>query len=80
MKSITLRTLVREPLKVKRWTRTGQSVQVTDRGEPLWIVQPAVDGHDEEERCRAVNAILDEVLRETKSRVSLSRIIRESRR
>jgi antitoxin (DNA-binding transcriptional repressor) of toxin-antitoxin stability system len=40
MKSIPLRTLVREPLKVKQMTRAGQSVQVTDRGEPLWIVQP----------------------------------------
>ena len=55
-------------------------VQVTDRGEPLWIVQPAVNGHDEEERLRATNEILDEVLREPKSRFSLSRIIKESRR
>lgn len=80
MKSITLRTLVREPLKVKRWTRTGQSVQVTDRGEPLWIVQPAVNGHDEAERCRAVNEILDEVLRERPSKVSAARLLLESRR
>lgn len=80
MKSITLRTLVREPLKVKRWTRTGQSVQVTDHGQPLWIVQPAVNGHDGEEHRRAINEILDEVLREPKSHFSLSRIIRESRR
>lgn len=80
MKSITLRTLVREPLKVKRMTRAGQSVQVTDRGEPLWIVQPVINGHDEEERLRATNEILDEVLREGKSRFSLSRIIKESRR
>ena len=35
MKTISLRTLVREPLKVKRMTRAGQSVQVTDNGEPL---------------------------------------------
>jgi len=80
MKSITLRTLVREPLKVKRWTRTGQSVQVTDRGEPLWIVQPTVNGHDEEERCHAVNEILDEVLRERPSRISAARLLLESRR
>src|ERR1039458_10756327 len=40
MKTITLRMLLREPQKVKRWTRTGKSVQVTDSGEPLWILQP----------------------------------------
>jgi hypothetical protein len=39
MKSIALRTLVREPRKVKRWTHTGKPVQVTDRGEPLWILK-----------------------------------------
>jgi hypothetical protein len=37
---LTPRTLVREPLKVKRMTRTGKPVQVTDNGEPLWIIQP----------------------------------------
>jgi hypothetical protein len=41
MKSITLRTLVRSSRAVKRLTRTGQPVQVTDRGRPLWILQPA---------------------------------------
>jgi antitoxin (DNA-binding transcriptional repressor) of toxin-antitoxin stability system len=40
MKTISLRTLVREPLKVKRMTRAGQAVQVTDNGEPLWILHP----------------------------------------
>jgi hypothetical protein len=35
VKTISLRTLVREPLKVKRMTRTGRSVQVTDHGLPL---------------------------------------------
>jgi hypothetical protein len=38
VKSITLRTLVREPLKVKRITRAGKAVQVTDNGKPLWIL------------------------------------------
>ena len=33
-------------------TRTGQSVQVTDNGEPLWILQPAVTDADEAERRR----------------------------
>jgi len=32
MKTIPLRNLLREPVKVKRLTRSGQSVQVTDNG------------------------------------------------
>ena len=80
MKSITLRTLVREPRKVKRWTHTGKPVQVTDRGEPLWILQPAEAGHDEKERRRAALEILQEVLRERPSRVSAARLLEESRR
>lgn len=81
MKTITLRTLVREPLKVKRMTRAGQSVQVTDNGEPLWILQ-AANGTDagEAERRRAIEEVLDEVLREKPSKISLSKIVLESRR
>jgi hypothetical protein len=40
VKTIPLRQLVREPLKVKRWTRSGQSVQITDQGKPLWVISP----------------------------------------
>ncbi len=81
MKTISLRTLVREPLKVKRMTRTGQSVQVTDNGHPLWILQPAAGtATDEAERRRAIDEILDEVLREKPSKISLSKIVLESRR
>jgi hypothetical protein len=81
MKSISLRTLVREPLKVKRITRTGKPVQVTDNGEPLWILHPAQGtGLDEAERRRAIDEILDEVLSEKPSKVSLSKILDESRR
>ena len=80
MKTITLRTLVREPLKVKRWTRTGKSVQVTDSGSPLWILQPADAAPDEEARRRTTNEILDEVLREKPSGVSAARLLEESRR
>jgi hypothetical protein len=81
MKTISLRTLVREPLKVKRMTRTGQPVQVTDNGHPLWILQPAngTDA-DEAERRRAIDEILDEVLKEKPSKISLSKILDESRR
>jgi hypothetical protein len=80
MKTISLRTLVREPLKVKRITRSGQSVQVTDNGEPLWVLQPAEGHANEEERLRATDKILDEVLRERPSRISAARLLEESRR
>jgi hypothetical protein len=81
MKTISLRTLLREPLKVKRMTCTGKPVQVTDNGQPLWILQPA-DGTvaDEAERRRAVDEVLDELLREKPSKISLSKIVLESRR
>ena len=80
MKIITLRTLLREPLRVKRWTRAGKSVQVTDRGEPLWILQPADTAPDDEARRRATHEILEEVLREKPSVVSAARLLEESRR
>jgi len=81
MKTVTLRTLVREPLKVKRITRAGKSVQVTDNGDPLWILQPAKGtAAGEAERRRAVDEILDEVLRQKPSKISLSKIVLASRR
>jgi hypothetical protein len=80
MKTISLRTLVREPLKVKRMTRTGNRVQVTDNGEPLWILHPANDADDEAERLRATDEILDEVLCEKPSKISAAKLLEESRR
>jgi len=80
VKTITLRTLVREPLKVKRMTRTGKPVQVTDNGEPLWILRSANDAADEEERLRVTDEILDEVLRGKPSRISAAKLLEESRR
>jgi hypothetical protein len=81
MTTISLRTLVREPRKVKRMTRTGKPVQVTDNGKPLWILQPANGtAADEAERRRAIDEVLDEVLREKPSKISLSKIVLESRR
>ncbi len=81
MKTISLRTLVREPLKVKRMTRAGKSVQVTDNGRPLWILQP-VNGTDadEEKRNREIDELLEEVLRQKPSKISLSKIVLDSRR
>jgi hypothetical protein len=81
MKTITLRTLVREPLKVKRMTRTGDAVQVTDKGRPLWVLHPAaLTDAEEAERSKAIDVILDEILREKPSKLSLSKIVLESRR
>jgi len=81
MKTISLRTLVREPLKVKRMTRTGKPVQVTDNGEPLWILHPANGTDtDEAERRRAIEEIFAEVLRERPSKISAVRLLEESRR
>lgn len=80
MKSITLRTLVREPLKVKRMTRAGNPVQVTDNGQPLWIIHPAIAKVDEEGRRREIEEELADVLRGPKSSIPLSKIVLESRR
>ncbi len=81
MKTVTLRTLVREPRKVKRLTRAGNSVQVTDNGEPLWILHPANGTPaDEEHRRRAIEEELAEVLRQPRSKIPLSKIVLESRR
>lgn len=81
MKTIPLRRLLREPIKVKKWTRAGRVVQVTDNGQPLWVIQGAAPHkEDEAERKRSILQMLDEMLRQPKSAVSLSRLIKESRR
>jgi antitoxin (DNA-binding transcriptional repressor) of toxin-antitoxin stability system len=81
MKTVTLRSLVREPLQVKRVTRAGQSVQVTDNGRPLWILQPANGtGADEAKRRRAIDEVLDDVLREKPSEISAANLLEASRR
>jgi hypothetical protein len=81
MKTISLRTLVREPLKVKRMTRAGKPVQMTDNGHPLWILQPADSTEtDEAERRLEIDEILDEVLREKPSKISAAKLLEASRR
>jgi len=81
MKTISLRTLVREPLKVKRMTRAGKSVQVTDNGKPLWILNPAKGTEaDEEQRRREIEELFAEVLRGPRSNIPLSKIVLDSRR
>lgn len=81
MKTISLRTLVREPLKVKRMTRAGKSVKVTDNGHPLWILQPANGtAADEQRRQREIEEELADVLRGPRSKIPLSKLVLESRR
>jgi len=80
MKTISLRTLVREPIKVKRITRSGETVQVTDGGQPLWVIHPAALGEDSTQRRLEIEQELAQVLKEPKSTLPLSKIILESRR
>ena len=81
MKTISLRTLVREPLKVKRMTRAGKPVEVTDNGHPLWIIQPANGTQgDDQQRRREIEELFAEVRRGPRSRIPLSKIVLESRR
>lgn len=81
MKNIPLRTLIRTPLKVKRMTHSGQSVKVTDNGEPLWILQPASEAVGKEaERRLAIDLVFTEVLGEKLSSVSAARLLEKSRR
>jgi hypothetical protein len=81
MTTISLRTLLRDPRKVKRLTRAGEAVQVTDNGEPLWILKPTAPAATEEaERRRTVEKVFAEVRRERPSRISAARLLEESRR
>lgn len=81
MNSVTLRTLLREPARVKRITGTGKTVQVTDKGHPLWIIHPAAENKQEEaERQKAIDEILDDVLREKPSKISAAKLLEDSRR
>ena len=80
MKTMPLRQLLREPAKVKGITRTGQSVQITDNGHPLWIVRPALAESENPERAIAIDELLDEVLRDPVSPVSLSKLVKDGRR
>lgn len=80
VKTIPLRSLLREPTKVKRLTRSGQSVQITDNGKPLWLIQPAAQEQNDQERTRAIDQLLDEALRAPRSSVSAVALLEQSRR
>jgi hypothetical protein len=80
MKTIPLRSLLREPVKVKRLTRSGQSVQVTDNGKPLWVIKPAAQEEEDAERARVIDELLDAALRAPRSPVSAAALLEVSRR
>lgn len=81
MTTVSLRTLIREPRKVKLMTRGGQAVQVTDHGKPLWILQPNGNNtSDEAGRIQEVLDILDEVRAEKPTKPSAAQLLEESRR
>ena len=80
MKTIPLRRLLREPVKVKRLTRSGQTVRITDNGKPLWIIQAAAPEPDNEQRTRAIDELLDQALRAPRSPISAAALLEESRR
>lgn len=40
MKTLPLSALIRQPARVKKLTAAGQQVRITDRGKPLWVLQP----------------------------------------
>jgi hypothetical protein len=65
---------------VKRLTRSGRRVHVTDHGKPLWIICPAVHEEEIAERSRAIDEVLDEALRAPRSKISLSDILEKERR
>ena len=79
MKTIPLCELVRSPRKVKRWTSAGLSVQVNENGGPLWVIEPATNLCKERARQQAVEAELQDLLRQPESKLSLSRLIKQAR-
>ncbi|MCC7376194.1 MAG: hypothetical protein IT581_16165 [Verrucomicrobiales bacterium] len=80
MKTIPLRRLLREPGQVKRWTRAGETVVITDAKEPLWVVRAAGSVESDPSRDRAIDEILEQALCAPRSPVNAARILEESRR
>jgi hypothetical protein len=81
MITVTLRSLLREPNKVKRIIRVGHSVRVTEHGRPLWLIKPVPTSDNfTESRRGEIDAILDEVLSKRPLSTTLSAILEKSRR
>ncbi len=75
-----LRHLLREPIKVKRLTRAGRKIEITDNGKPLWVIHPAPTQGDEAARARVIDEVLEEAVRSPRSPVSAAALLEESRR
>lgn len=80
MKTIPLRQLMRQPTQVKRWTRAGETVRVTDNGRPLWTVRAAESSDAQPGREEAIDEVLDETLAAAAGDVSAAKLLEESRR
>jgi hypothetical protein len=78
MKTLPLRMLLREPLKVKRITNGGASVRITHNGKRLWVLQPDIE--DELKDDRELDEFLEESRRMKISSISASKILEDSRR
>jgi antitoxin (DNA-binding transcriptional repressor) of toxin-antitoxin stability system len=88
MTTLPLRDLLRQPSKVKRLTRAGHVVRITDHGVPLWDLQPVKlpeqDQSDVELR-RAADEIFEDMLAEKPlpthaGSVPISEVVIQSRR
>ena len=79
MKTLPLRELLRRPSTVKKLTASGQDVQITDNGKPLWVVQPARGKSSDAASDRLVDEELDELLSERRSAVSAAKLALDSR-
>ena len=80
MKTLPLRTLLRDPLRVKKITSGGAAVQITDKGKPLWELRPIEKRVDQDKREREIDEVLDATLREPMCKISLSKLVLDSRR
>jgi len=80
METVSLRILMRNPIKIKKWTRSGKKVQVTDRGQPLWVIQSATALEQEGIPADEWEKEMEEIRRGPKSTISASKILLESRR
>ena len=80
MKTIPLRRLLREPGRVKRWTRSGETVVITDAKERLWVLRAADAVDSDPRRDRAIDEILDATLSATGGGVSAAKLLEQSRR
>lgn len=79
MKTLPLRELLRRPASVKKLTASGQDVQITDNGKPLWLVRAVRAKTADPAGDKFVDEELDALLSERRSAVSASKLTLDSR-